>query len=73
MNMLNKQRGYTLSEIITLLVAVILIIGWFANIYWVATTFITAETLADITPFVILRIIGIFVAPMGGVLGYFPN
>lgn len=71
--MLIRQRGFTLTEIISMLVTIILAIGWVANIYWIYTAMKAAETVADIAPFMILRIIGIFVAPLGGVLGYFPN
>ena len=42
--------------------------GWIANIYKFISGF---ESLAEITAMQIFRIIGVFLAPLGAVLGFF--
>lgn len=41
--------------------------GWCMNIYTIATS----PEIFPLTGMMILRIVGIFVAPLGGVIGYF--
>lgn len=41
--------------------------GWCMNIYTIATT----PEISPLTGMMVARIIGIFVAPLGGVLGFF--
>jgi hypothetical protein len=41
------------------------IVGWVLNIISIAT-----GTFTPLTPLMVLRLIGIFVAPLGSVLGY---
>ena len=41
--------------------------GWCANIY----TIVTTPEIFPLTGMMVARIIGIFVAPLGGVLGFF--
>lgn len=43
-------------------------VGWIANIAQLAMNM--PETIANITPFQLLKIIGILVAPLGSVLGW---
>jgi len=45
-----------------------LIIGWFMNLYTVINSAING---AEVTTLFIVRIMGIFIGPIGGVLGYF--
>lgn len=63
------QRGYTLTGLIfalfNLLVAVLGVIGWVMNI--IATVAIAND---PITGMFILRVIGIFLAPLGAILGW---
>ena len=60
-----KQLGYTLTEIIVVLLIMFGGGGWVWNIVKIASA-----DFSDITGMLILRIIGIFVAPLGAVLGY---
>ena len=60
-----KQKGFTLPEMIVVCVLLLGVGGWIANIVK-----ILAIMNDDITGMFILRIVGIFVAPVGAVLGY---
>ena len=46
-----------------------MVIGWFVNIYNVIMNLSNAETLSALSGFNLLEIVGIFFAPLGGVLG----
>lgn len=62
---MNKQKGFTLSEFIVFLIWLVFLVGWIWNIVKIAQ--------ADFTPLtgvLVLRIVGVFVAPLGGVMGY---
>lgn len=65
---MNKQRGFTLTELAAVLFLLSVVIagavGWVWNI-------VKLVAMTDIlTGLGIVRIIGIFVAPLGAVLGY---
>ena len=60
-----KQKGFTLPEMIVVCVFLLGVGGWIANIVK-----IFAIVNDDITGMFIMRIVGIFVAPIGAVLGY---
>ena len=63
------QRGFTLPELFVvgwLAVVVALAGGWIANIVKMI-----GMNFDVISGMLVARIVGIFVAPMGGVLGYF--
>ena len=67
MQSFNKMNGYTLYELIFFIVVALGLIGWIMNISKVVSALscpITVET--------VLRIISIFVFPVGAILGYFP-
>ena len=53
------------------LVVVLLIVGYLLNIYDVVVYFLSDSKLSDITALQAGKIIGIFVAPLGALLGYF--
>jgi len=59
------QRGYTTTEVIFLLVWLVSIIGWVLNIVKIVDA-----NFDPITGMVVLRCIGVFVAPLGAVLGF---
>jgi hypothetical protein len=61
----NKQLGFTLYEIFVAVLILACIYGWVANIVKMATVINDS-----LTGLVILRIIGIFVFPLGVILGY---
>lgn len=64
--MKTKQKGTTLVELLTLIVYVAGIIGWVWNIIKIF------HAVNDpITGVFILRVVGIFAAPLGVILGYF--
>lgn len=60
-----KQKGFTLLEMIGVSMLLLGIGGWIANIVK-----IFASVNDDITGMFILRIVGVFAAPVGAVLGY---
>lgn len=60
-----KQKGFTLLEMIVVCVFLLGVGGWIANIVK-----IFASMSDDITGMFIMRIVGIFVAPVGAALGY---
>jgi len=62
---MNKQRGFTIIEVIFALVAVLGFGGWVANIVK-----LVGMDFAAITGMLIVRAIGIIVAPLGAVMGY---
>lgn len=64
--MKKKQKGTTLVELLTLIVYIAALIGWVWNI--VKIFHIVDD---PITGVFILRVVGIFVAPLGAILGYF--
>ncbi len=62
---MNKQRGFTIIEVIFALVAVLGFGGWVANIVK-----LVGMDFSAITGMLIVRAIGIIVAPLGAVVGY---
>ncbi len=62
-NNMKKQQGKYTIELIALVVAVVMLWGWIWNIVKIAGSDV-------ITGMVVLRIVGIFVAPLGSVLGF---
>jgi hypothetical protein len=63
--MKSKQRGYTG---IVLMIWLVFIFGYVANIVQIVQTM--PPSLAETTPMWIVKSAGIFVAPVGSVLGY---
>ena len=62
----DSQKGYGSAGIIFVLVWLAIAVGWVMNIIEIVAT------VSDpITGMFILRCVGIIVAPLGGVLGYF--
>lgn len=68
MNNINMQHqnGYTLFELIYVLVIIVGGIGWILNI-----VDIVSMTSEPITGMFILRCVGVLCFPLGAVLGYF--
>lgn len=63
---MTKVENVTLSVIFLYLSAIIvLVIGWVMNIVKLVSCDFIVSTEG------VLRVVGIFVAPMGGILGYF--
>ena len=60
-----KDDGFTLTEILITLVGILGIIGWVMNIVK-----IVGAELVPITTIFVIRVVGIFVPPLGAVLGY---
>lgn len=62
------QKGFTISEMLILLILPIILLGvggWVANIYKLV------QIISDpVTGMFILRAVGIFVAPLGAILGF---
>ena len=65
---MRKQRGFTAPEIFVvfyILLALLGVIGWVRNIVEIAHS-----SFAHLTGMLVLRIVGIFVAPLGAILGF---
>lgn len=62
---MSTTKLYCVS-LVAINIFVLLIVGWGLNIYKV-----TISPLEPLTTMVIVRIIGIFLAPLGGILGWF--
>jgi len=63
-----------LSSAFVILVWLLGVVGWCMNIYFIVVS-ITATTIGELqlTVMLVLRIVGIFVAPLGAILGYIPG
>ncbi len=65
----NQQRGYTASELLSLVGLLIILAGvggWVANIVK-----LIGMDFEPITTLLVCRVAGIFVPPLGAVLGFF--
>lgn len=62
----NTQRGFTIIELTAALLGIVCVIGWVWNIIK-----IIGLMGGDITTEIVVRCIGVFVAPLGAILGYF--
>ena len=72
---MNKQKGFTLPElgiVIWFFLWAGIAIGWVMNLIRLVAV-AHAVGLSHMTLFIILRIVGIFAFPLGGILGYIPN
>lgn len=65
MRNLSKQKGFTVVELLFCMLALVGVFGWIANI-WQLVSMMTDPTSA----LLVLKIVGIFVAPFGSVLGW---
>ncbi len=65
---MNKQRGYTIVELVWVVLLVAGAVGWVWNIVR-----IVGHMSDPITGLFVVRCIGVFVAPVGAVLGYIPS
>lgn len=62
---MKTQKGFTIVELITVIVAFVGFGGWIANIVKLV------EIVSDpITGMFILRCVGIFVPPLGAIMGF---
>ena len=61
----NAGTGGTIAAVLYLALIVAFIYGWIANIMTIAYS-----DFSTFTGILILRVIGIFVAPLGAVMGY---
>ena len=66
-----KQKGYSSFELIYVIIILALVGGWIANVVKVAGVLMTDDAIVW-TGMLVFRIIGIFAAPLGAVLGYIP-
>ena len=62
---MHKQRGYTSFELTIVLIAVLALGGWIANIVK-----LVGMDFGAITGLLIVRAIGIFITPLGAVMGF---
>ena len=63
------MAGLSVLGVIGLFAAAV--IGWCWNIYKVIVAFQAAATITALAPFDIFRLVGIILAPLGSILGYF--
>lgn len=64
---LQCQKGYTMPELLILLLLLFGVIGWVMNVC--KLVFALDDSLSLM---LLLRVIGVFIAPLGAILGYFP-
>lgn len=62
---MKRQKGYTIGEVLGTALVLGLMVGWVINIID-----IVHAIAGPITGMFLLRLIGVFVAPLGGVLGW---
>ena len=60
-----KQKGYTAIEAIFAIIALVGAWGWVVNIIK-----IVGSDFSQITGMLVMRCIGVFIAPLGAVLGF---
>ena len=60
-----KQKGYTSTEAITAIIVIIGMWGWVVNIIK-----IVGSDFGQLTGMLVMRCIGVFIAPLGAVLGF---
>jgi hypothetical protein len=63
---MRKQKGFALGELLLVLFYIAVLAGWVMNIGQILRMLD-----APVTVLLVLKIIGIFVAPLGVVLGWF--
>ncbi len=63
---MKKQNGFTEVTLVFAIIGLLGVGGWIANIVK-----IIGSDFAHITTILILRFIGIFLAPLGAILGFF--
>ena len=63
---MNKQKGFTVVELVGVLIVFFFVVGWIMNIVKIVDSGFDV-----ITGMFVARCIGVFVAPLGAVLGYF--
>lgn len=63
---MNKQKGVTAIELLIAAIVVLFAGGWIANIVK-----LVGMLDGELTTMFIARIVGIFVAPFGAILGFF--
>lgn len=61
---MNNNRGFTAVEVLIVVLLLAGIGGWIANIVKLATM------CCELSGWLVLRAVGIFVAPLGAVLGF---
>ena len=62
---MKRQRGFTFVELMCVVLVLIGAGGWIANVVKIVGT-----GFADFNGMLIARCIGVFIAPLGAVLGY---
>ena len=64
--MKNRQRGFTVIELFIVVTFLVLAVGWGLNIVK-----LVGMDFATITGLLVLRVIGVVVPFVGGIVGYF--
>lgn len=64
---MNNQKGFTILGLTVFILWIVGVVGWVWNIVKLVDSF---TTIAAITGMEIIRIIGIFLAPLGVIMGY---
>ena len=62
---MKNQKGFTTNELVFAVIGLLAIGGWVANIVKLA-----GSTFDVITGMLVLRVIGIFIPPLGAVMGF---
>lgn len=69
MKNMKNQAGYTAPQLLVVLLWLAMVVGWIMNIITVVQM-VSAEVY---TGMLVLRSVGIILAPLGGVLGFIPS
>ena len=62
---MKNQKGFTTNELVFAVIGLLTIGGWVANIVKLA-----GSTFDVITGMLVLRVVGIFIPPLGAVMGF---
>ena len=62
---MKNQKGFTTNELVFAVIGLLAIGGWIANIVKLA-----GSTFDVITGMLVLRVVGIFIPPLGAVMGF---
>lgn len=65
---MKNQSGFTAIEILVVIIATAMAGGWIANIYKIITFGFAVSEWGGME---VARVVGVFLAPLGAVLGYF--
>lgn len=67
---MRTQKGNTTVGFIVVLFWLWVVIGYFLNIFFLVKTAMAGITIAEMTLFFVIQVIGVFVPPLGAITGF---